>query len=320
MGDRRRIYLERALALCVALLVSCQPTDEIDSDGRPVETFEYSSYTELEPFMERLDYTQATWEAGNREVPRLYLTNVPSRWRDSTSVEVTVEIKKRLFFRLGVPLALRANELIMQDRRGVESTLPILRSGRELDLEEQEWFRGVALRYGVIEEEDGQPDSLILDELLTRLDVVPVSLVLAQAAEESGWGTSRFAAEGNALFGQWSWADGAIRPQEQREGLGDYGIASFATPLESIVAYTLNLNSHPAYAELRTRRRQMRDNRERISGLELANTLTRYSERGAEYVDTLHAIMRVNRLDALDDAYLGDGPTIHLVPVGPGSE
>ena len=143
----------------------------------------------------------------------------------------------------------------------------------------------------MIEEEDGQPDSLILDELLTRLDVVPVSLVLAQAAEESGWGTSRFAAEGNALFGQWSWADGAIRPQEQREGLGDYGIASFATPLESIVAYTLNLNSHPAYAELRTRRRQMRDNRERISGLELANTLTRYSERGAEYVDTLHAII-----------------------------
>ena len=80
---------------------------------------------------------------------------------------------------------------------------------------------------------------------------------MAQAAEESGWGTSRFAAEGNALFGQWTWNGQRIRPMQQRDELGDYGIAAFAAPLQSIVAYMLNLNSHAAYAQLRARRAEL---------------------------------------------------------------
>lgn len=172
----------------------------------------------------------------------------------------------------------------------------------------------------MIDEEGAGLSPAAYDELLARLDIVPVSLALAQAAEESGWGTSRFAAEGNALFGQWAWGENAIRPQNQREGLGDYGIAAFETPLESVRAYMHNLNTHPAYAELRARRAEMRRDDETLSGWELANTLTRYSERGQDYVDTLHTIMRVNRLADTDSAYLGDGPTIFLVPVGDGAE
>ena len=288
----------------------------VDSRDRPVEYFEYESYTELEPLAERLNYTQESWMAGVREVPRTYLTNVPPRWRDSVAGEVSVTAKKRMFFRIGAPLVLRSNELILRDRERAEAGRGELGSNPEFD----DWIAALAQRYGVASEANDVLTDADYDELLTRLDIVPVSLALAQAAEESGWGTSRFAAEGNALFGQWSWEADAIRPLEQREGLGNYGIAAFETPLESVRAYMQNLNTHAAYARLRDRRAEMRRAGETISGWELANTLDRYSERGTAYVDTLHAIMRVNRLRDADAAYLGDGPTIYLVPVGEGAE
>jgi Bax protein len=299
--------------LLIGLEVAAQG---VDSQGRPVEHFEYDSYTQLASLAERLNYTQEAWMAGIREVPRVFLTNVPPRWRDSVSSEVTVQTKKQLFFRIAAPLALRANEFIMRDRVRAESQRDLLDS----DADFTAWINGIALRYGITESEgdDLAPESY--DELLMRLDIVPVSLALAQAAEESGWGTSRFAAEGNALFGQWSWDDSAIKPLAQRGGMGNYGIAAFETPLESVRAYMHNLNTHQAYAELRERRAELRRESETISGWELANTLTRYSERGAAYVDTLHTIMRVNRLADADDAYLSDGPTIFLMPVGAGAE
>jgi uncharacterized FlgJ-related protein len=152
-----------------------------------------------------------------------------------------------------------------------------------------------------------------------RVDIIPPSLALAQAAEESGWGTSRFADVGNALFGQWTWSEG-IAPLEQREGKGDYRIAKFDSPLDSVRAYMLNLNTHAAYRSLRERRREMRVRGDQLSGWELAETLTSYSERGAAYVETLHTIMRVNRLAATDSAYLTDSPPIYLTPVGEGSQ
>jgi uncharacterized FlgJ-related protein len=155
--------------------------------------------------------------------------------------------------------------------------------------------------------------------LLERVDIVPVSLALSQAAEESGWGTSRFAAEGNALFGQWTWGGEGIKPEQQRAALGDHRIAAFESPLQSVMAYMHNLNTHPAYAELRAMRARLRREGQPIRGRKLAEALTKYSERGQAYVDSLHAIMSVNHLDAADEAHLGDGPTIYLVPVGDGA-
>jgi len=304
-----------ALLAPLALGVSAS-AQTVDARGRPVEYFEYASYTELASLAERLNYTQQSWMAGIREVPRIYLTDVPLRWRDSVAAEVSVDVKKRLFFRIGAPLALRSNELILRDRARAESQRAQLGSDPAFDT----WIGALAQRYGVIDAATDALTDALYDELLLRLDIVPVSLALAQAAEESGWGTSRFAAEGNALFGQWSWDADAIRPLGQREGLGDYGIAAFETPLESVRAYMHNLNTHAAYAGLRMRRAAMRRAGETISGWELASTLDRYSERGMAYVDTLHTIMRVNRLRDADEAYLGDGPTIYLVPVGEGAE
>lgn len=311
-----------AVPFILAILVTTSAVaQEIDGDGRPVERFEFESYQDLVPLAETLGYTAAAWDAGIREVPRLFLTDVPPRWRDRSSREVTVQVKKALFFRLLGPLALRANELILQDRARAEPMIARLATGGSLSPEDHRWLARLALRYRVITDEGATLDPETLDELLNyRVHAVPVSLALSQAAEESGWGTSRFAAEGNAIFGQWTWGGNSIRPQQQRAGLGDYGIAAFETPLESVASYMLNLNTHPAYEDLRARRAEMFNGGDRINGWQLAETLTRYSERGSEYVDSLHTIMRVNRLDPADDAYLGDGPTIFLVPVGPGAE
>jgi len=287
---------------------------------RPEKRFEFTSYTEVGELFEELDYTPETWAAGIREVPRVYLTTIAPRWRDRVSKDVSVLEKKRIFFRAMAPLVLRSNEFILRDRARLEELRPRLASGGDVSADERLWLTELAVGYRVVKDADATIDAAALDGLLTRIDIVPVSLALSQCAEESGWGTSRFAAEGNAMFGQWSWGGKGIKPQQQREGMGDYRIAAFETPLHSVMAYMKNLNTHNAYAGLRARRAELRGKGERMSGFELAKTLDKYSERGAAYVESLHAIMRVNQLDPADDACLGNGPTIWLVPVGDGVE
>ena len=291
----------------------------IDTD-RAVERFEYDSPEQVEELAISLNYTSEAWQAGIREVPRLYITNVPPRWRDKTSQEITVVDKKRTFFRLLGPLILHANELIQSDRQQLESTVEALRAGKTLGSEKQAFLRETAIAYKVAEAESeiDITDRALHDELIRRVDTLPVSLVLAQAAEESGWGTSRFAIEGNALFGMWTWGDEGIRPQQQRAEHGDHKIASYETPMHSVIAYMQILNTHRSYESLRARRAELRGAGTRVTGWELANTLTKYSERGQAYVDTLHALMKINKLMQTDEAYLGDGPTILLIPVGEG--
>jgi uncharacterized FlgJ-related protein len=235
------------------------------------------------------------------------------------SAEVTVLEKKRIFFRSLAPLVLRSNEFILRDRARLEQIRDSWTGPGGLDAEDRQWLAELAVAYGVADDVEAAVDRAALDELMLRVDIVPVSLALAQCAEESGWGTSRFAAEGNALFGQWSWDGQGIKPQQQREGMGDYRIAAFETPLQSVMAYMRNLNTHAAYAGLRARRAELRAKGERMSGWELAKALDKYSERGPAYVESLHGIMRVNQLDPADDAFLGDGPTIWLIPVGNGA-
>lgn len=291
------------------------------AETRASQTFEFESYLEILALTESLGYTTEAWSNGSRSVPRLYLTEIPQRWSDQTSLEVSVEIKKQLFFRLLLPAVLSANEMIMRDR--ILATELIARRGSEegLSAAESAWLRRLARRYGLTSNRHLRPDSAALADLLNHhLLPIPVSLVMAQAAEESGWGTSRFAAQGNALFGQWAWSGERIRPTLQREALGDYGIAAFTAPLQSIVAYMRNLNTHAAYAELRARRGELLERGANVSGWTLAETLTNYSERGQEYIDTLHTIMHFNDLAATDEAYLDDGPAIFLIPTGLAAE
>jgi uncharacterized FlgJ-related protein len=146
------------------------------------------------------------------------------------------------------------------------------------------------------------------------VDTIPPSLSLAQAAEESSWGTSRFAIQGNALFGQWDFSGKGMKPKNQRKELGNYGIARFDTPQQSIEAYILNLNTHRAYKKLRDKRASMRENNIKPTGWELAKTLDKYSERGIHYIESLHSIMRYNKLIPADDAYLWSKGKIIVSP------
>ena len=292
-----------------------EATGERVGSKRPEKRFEFTSYTEVGDLFKELDYTPETWAAGILEVPRVFLTTIPPRWRDRVSKEVSVLEKKRIFFRSLAPLVLRSNEFTLRDRARLEDIRNLRLSGDEIVAEDRQWMTELAADYGVATGEVTTIDETVVDELMLRVDSVPVSLALAQCAEESGWGTSRFAAEGNALFGQWSWGGEGIKPLQQRAGMGDYRIAAFETPLHSVMAYMRNLNTHNAYAGLRARRAQLRAKGERISGFELAKTLDKYSERGPAYVDSLHGIMRVNQLNPTDDAFLGNGPTLWLIPI-----
>ena len=289
------------------------------SSDRPLERFEFDSGAQLEQLINELNYTPETWQAGIREVPRIYITNIPPRWRDKTSKELDVLTKKRVFFRLLGPLVLHSNELIQADRDRVLLIIKALQGGDAVSSEDQTFLRETAAAYKVVEGDADFADRVLQDKLLRRVDTLPPSLVLAQAAEESGWGTSRFAAAGNALFGMWTWDDKGVTPLQQRSELGNYKIASYETPLESVVAYMHNLNTHQAYKGLRARRAELRKTGKKVTGWELAKTLTKYSERGQAYVDSLHSLMNVNKLKPTDDAYLGDGPTILLIPVGEGA-
>lgn len=284
--------------------------------NRPVERLEFDSGAQIEQLVNDLNYTPEAWQAGIREVPRLYITTIPARWRDKTSKGLDVVTKKRVFFRLLGPLVLHSNELIQADRDRVESIIVALRAGASGSPEDQTYLRETAAAYKV--GEGDLADHALQDELLRRVNTLPPSLVLAQTAEESGWGTSRFAVKGNAMFGMWTWGGEGIKPQKQRADLGNYKIASYETPLHSVIAYMHNLNTHKAYSALRARRAELHKAGTKVTGWELAKTLTSYSERGQAYVDSLHSLMKVNKLQPTDDAYLSDGPTILLIPVGEG--
>jgi len=275
---------------------------------------EISSYKDILELFEKLNYTPEAWQAGIREVPRVYLTIIGDRWGTTTTKEITVLLKKQLFFRGLAPLILRSNELILKDRNRLEKIRSSFEKNNAFSELDQIWISNLAKLYKVNTNED-QMTSSDLEELLKRVDVVPPSLALSQGAEESGWGTSRFAAAGNAIYGQWTWGKNAMIPEQQRKELGNYGIAAFETLQESVSAYMLNLNTHNAYSALRDKRAELRKNGEKITGSVLAEQLTKYSERGEEYVKTLKSLMEYNRLNPADDAYLSDDPPIYLIPV-----
>jgi len=287
---------------------------------RPVERFKFDSPEQIEQLASDLNYTPEAWKEGIREVPRLYITNIPKRWSEKTSKEIDVLTKKRTFFRLLGPLILHSNELIKADRDRIESIIGMLRSGDTASPDDLTFLRDKAAAYKVGDGKSDLSDPAQQEELLRRVDTLPPSLVLAQAAEESGWGTSRFADKGNSLFGMWTWGGDGVTPLKQRSGMGDYKIASYDSPMQSVEAYMHNLNTNNSYKDLRTRRAELRNAGTKITGWELAKTLTSYSERGQAYVDSLHSLMKQNVLQPTDDAYLGDGPTILLIPVGQGAD
>ena len=143
--------------------------------------------------------------------------------------------------------------------------------------------------------------------LLDRMDIIPPSLALAQSAEESGWGTSRFVREGNALFGQRVFSDDRHMAPARRDDGKTHSIKVFGAIIDSVRGYVDNLNTHRAYTAFRHDRAAMRASGRPVDAMALAGRLTHYSERGAGYIKTIRSIISVNRLRRLDDARLHDG-------------
>jgi Bax protein len=262
-------------------------------------------------FLKSRNYWGADRHSKDLDVPRIILAVTSDRW-EKESRNLEVEVKKEFFYRVIVPMILLSNELILEDRADIETIGQQMKTGDTIEPEQQARLNTFAEQYGL--EEITEPGELI-SQLLERVDSIPPSLALGQAAYESGYGTSRFAREGNALFGQWTYSGDGMKPKEHRASKGDYGVASYRWPFESVRSYMLNLNTHSAYQPLREKRAALRDQGKEPTGLELTETLENYSERGMEYVKTLKDIITVNNLAVLDQASLRDEPVILTVGV-----
>lgn len=268
---------------------------------------ESKSYKDIIKLFNEIGYTSERWQEGIREVPRIRITNIPERWK-KISPSIPVKDKKNIFFRLIGSGILISNEKITETRKRLLTEID------KKNITNNEWVHSLAMRYKVINKKDSVLDKNKLDELLLRVDVIPPSLALAQGAMESGWGTSRFAIQGNSLFGQWDFSGNGIKPGKQRTELGNYGIAAYDSPQASIDAYMFNLNTHRAYKRLREDRAELRYQNKQLSGWQLAKTLDKYSERGNVYIKELHNIMRFNKLNAADEAFLWNKGEIIISP------
>ncbi|MFC3230008.1 glucosaminidase domain-containing protein [Marinibaculum pumilum] len=248
------------------------------------------------------DYDLRRIRAGESGVPRIFVGALPEDLRSIRHPER----RKRTFIKTVLPLVLRANQEVLADRRRLQGLVGRLEAGTPLNGEQQGWLSTLADRYG------GSADDPA--ELLRRVDIVPVSLALAQAAEESGWGTSRFARQGNAVFGQWTWdTEAGIVPRDRPRGRSHL-VRKFPALQQSVSAYIDNLNSNPAYASFRKARAGQRSKgaadaaaeAHALDGYALAGHMSAYSERGAAYVRTLRTIIGHNDLQAFDSARLSD--------------
>jgi Bax protein len=226
-------------------------------------------------------------------VPRIYLARLPGNLGTLTARE-----RKRRFLAIMLPLVLRVNELIADDRRRLDALSRKITAGEHLRSFERAWLVRLARDYRT---EPGDIPALAI-----RMEAIPPSLVLAQAAIESGWGTSRFARLGNALFGQWSY-DGQGLVPARRESGKNHRIRTFPSLMHSVYGYMRNLNTHQAYRRLRIKRLTLIQ-AGRPGGADLADTLINYSQRGAAYIEDIRLVIRANRLAPLDQARLASWP------------
>lgn len=204
------------------------------------------------------------------------------------------DARKQAFFDYFEPLIDTENQAILSNRTKLLAVV----NAEQANWIEQLWLRLLAHRY---EMDDFDVDDLShWQALLTRVDIVPPSLALAQAANESAWGTSRFAVDGNNYFGQWCFSRGCGLVPEQRDDEARHEVATFASAQQSVRRYVNNINTHYAYAQLRDRRAQLRAAGETVTGIALAPTLINYSQRGQAYVDEISAMIRYNDLQAYD--------------------
>ncbi len=238
----------------------------------------------------------------NATVPEIYFSNLP---RELTRIKNT-RLKKELFFSSLLPPILKVNDTIRQDRRKLKKIILKLTLGTNISEPDYYWLTQKLVQYKVKVRDVRDfvtRTGEILDKLLNRMNIIPPELALAQAAQESGWGTSRFAQQGNALYGQWTWGSGCGMVPAQRDKSKTHRMKCFKTIIEAVDSYMLNLNTHNAYRSLRKERRAFRDD-QIINVIALVETLTSYSEEGQHYVEKIKNIIRINNLNDFNKARL----------------
>ena len=251
----------------------------------PDNTISLNAETTLNLF-EDLNYDLKAVRAGQKVKP-IYLTKLPKDLKTLGDKKT----KRELFIKIVLPLILHENEKIIDDRKRLFKIL-----GKNFNSPGEKVWLNRRFKEYKIEDKD-------LAELKMRMDIIPVSIALAQAANESGWGTSRFALEGNALFGQWTWSKKGISPKN-KDPDQSHKILQFQILKASVRAYKNNLNTHNAYKEFREVRAKLRQSGTTITGLALIKYLKRYASIGEKYTEIIEGIMVQNSLTDFDKANL----------------
>jgi len=256
-------------------------------DNKKLENHAVSLDTQITlNLFENLKYDLKKIRQGQPVKP-IYLSQLP---KDLNQLKNTKK-KKDTFIKIIMPLILDENNKILENRRKLFKIL-----GKSTNsMGEKRWLKRRFKEYGIKKGD--------ITALKVRMDIIPPSIAIAQAAIESGWGTSRFALEGNAMFGQWTWNKNGIEPTDKSKNQ-DHKILRFSMLRSSVKAYKNNLNTHNAYKEFREKRAELRKNNKKISGLKLVNYLYNYAGTGKEYIKILKRAIDQNGLTDFDDAIL----------------
>ena len=290
--NNSKINLEKVLE---GKLIKTEQNDELDNLQIFQDIFEYEdiatttvrlSAATIEQLFKDTNYTLKDVRK-NKFVKPINLDLLPNEMK---MIENTKQ-KKNLFIQIVLPLILKENTQIRLDRKKL---FVILNKSNNSEAEKK-WLNMKFKQYGV--------KSKDLFTLKIRMDEVPISLAIAQAAKETGWGTSRFALEGNALFGQWTFSGEGLKPLAI-DGDKTHKVMKFQILQASIRAYQRNLNTHSSYKKFRKLRALARENNEKLDSLILADSLDKYAATGKEYTEILKKIIKQNALKDFDDAKL----------------
>ena len=260
--------------------------DIFSFDEMPTDTVRLSASTVKELFKDtEYDLNEIR---KSKLVKPIKLSLLPEEIR---KIESTKE-KKKLFLEIILPLVLEENNRIKLDRIKLFRVL----NKKNNSNSETRWLNSKFKQYGVVNKD--------LSTLKIRMDEIPVSLALAQAAKETGWGTSRFAIEGNALFGQWTFSGEGIKPAGADSSDGSHKVMKFKVLKASVRAYQRNLNTHNSYREFRKARALMRERDQKLDSLDLADYLDKYAATGVEYTKIIKKIIEQNSLQDFDKVKL----------------
>ncbi len=291
----KRLFL--LLSAATLLLASCTESVAPIHVGTQIRIVDPGTISELEDAFNRYSYDISQLHAG---VPPLIFASLPSELSTLNSSSR----KKSIFVQALLPMILLANQEIAEERADLLNLQGLLVNNQTLEEAQLHRLSTLQQRYAV----KGEPTaSKTLAQLHRRIDQVPAELALAQAANESAWGTSRFSQLGNNLFGEWTFTPGTgIIPEGRPEG-ATYEVKRFNTLYDSIRSYLRNLNTHSAYADFRQLRTAARERGETPNGISLAEGLTKYSTRREAYVLDLQNLIRQNKLQRYTQVQLRQG-------------